>query len=87
MAEPVNSPDAVAAGIKVHYPGFIRQFGGAATVEQALTPFPQFGAYFPVFEMGGKAKYNALQIEADKRFSNGLSLLADFTLSRDRQML
>lgn len=83
LGESVTSPDAVAAGIQVPYPGFVQQFGGAATVEQALTPFPQFGGYFPVYEMDGKSMYNALQVQAEKRFTNGLSYLADFTLSRN----
>lgn len=83
LGELVTSPDAVAAGIKVPYPGFVQQFGGTATVEQALTPFPQFGGHFPVYEMGGKAMYNALQVQGEKRFSNGLSYLADLTLSRN----
>lgn len=83
LGEPVNSPAAVAAGIKIPYPGFVQQFGGAATVEQALTPYPQFGGFFPVYETGGKAMYNALQVQGEKRFSNGLSYLADFTLSRN----
>lgn len=80
LGEPVNSPDAVAAGIKIPYPGFVQQFGGAATVEQTLTPFPQFGGFFPVYELAGTAFYNAAQIQGEKRFSNGLSFLASLTL-------
>jgi hypothetical protein len=83
LGEPITSPDAVAAGIKLPYPEFVQQFGGAATVEQALTPYPQFGGYFPVYEMDGKSMYNSLQIQGEKRFSNGLSFLADFTFSRN----
>ncbi|MHB1936662.1 MAG: outer membrane beta-barrel protein [Acidobacteriaceae bacterium] len=83
LGELVTSPDAVAAGIKVPYPGFVQQFGASATVEQALTPFPQFGGYFPVYEMDGTSFYNAFQVQAEKRFSNGLSYLADATLSRN----
>jgi hypothetical protein len=80
LGELVTSPDAVAAGIKVPYPNFVHDFGGSATVEQALTPFPQFGGYFPVFESDGTSFYNAVQIQAEKRFSNGLSYLASVTL-------
>ncbi|MGH9328208.1 MAG: hypothetical protein ACRD2B_16185 [Terriglobia bacterium] len=83
LGEALNSPDAVAAGIKIPYPDFIQQFGGAATVEQALTPYPQFAGYFPVYEMDGKSMYNSLQVQAEKRFSNGLSYLADLTISRN----
>jgi hypothetical protein len=80
LGELVTSPDAVAAGIKVPYPNFVHDFGGSATVEQALTPFPQFGGYFPVFESDGTSFYNAVQIQAEKRFSNGLSYLTSVTL-------
>jgi Carboxypeptidase regulatory-like domain len=80
LGELVTSPDAVAAGIKVPYPNFVHDFGGSATVEQALTPFPQFGGYFPVFESDGTSFYNAVQIQAEKRFSNGLSYLTSITL-------
>ncbi len=82
LGELVTSPDAVADGIKVPYPNFVQQFGASAIVEQALTPFPQFAGYFPVYEMDGKAMYNGLQVQAEKRFSNGLSYLADVTISR-----
>ncbi len=83
LAEPVNSPDAIAAGIKIPFPGFVDLFGGSATVEQALTPFPQFGEYYPLYELDGTAFYNALQVQGEKRFSNGLSYLASLTLSRN----
>jgi hypothetical protein len=84
LGESVTSPDAVAAGIKVPYPEFVGQFGASATVEQALTPFPQYGGYFPSNnEQDGTAFYNAFQVQAEKRFSNGLSYLADVTLSRN----
>jgi len=82
LAEPVNSPDAIAAGIKIPYPDFIQQFGGGATVEQALTPFPQYAGYYPAYEMDGTAFYNAFQVQAEKRFTSGFSYLADVTLSR-----
>jgi len=84
LAEPVNSPDAVAAGITIPYPGFIQQLGGAATVEQALSPFPQYAAAYPVYELNGTAFYNGLQVQAEKRFSNGFSYLADVTISRNK---
>ncbi len=82
LGEPVNSPAAVAAGIKIPYPGFIQQFGGAATVIQALTPFPQYSGFFPVYELAGTAFYNAAQIQGEKRFSGGLSFLSSLTTGR-----
>ena len=82
LGEPVNSPDAVAAGIKIPYPQFIQQFGAAATVIQSLTPFPQYSGYFPTFELAGTTFYNAVQIQAEKRFTGGLSFLANLTMGR-----
>ena len=82
MGEPVNSPDAIAAGIKIPYPGFIQQLGGSATVIQSLTPFPQYQGFYPVFELAGTTFYNAAQIQAEKRFSGGLSFLSSLTTGR-----
>jgi hypothetical protein len=82
LGENILSPDVVAAGFTPPYPGYVAQYGTAATLEQALTPYPQLGAYFPAFELDGTAFYNALQAQGEKRFSNGVSYLADITLSR-----
>ena len=60
----------------------MNEFGGAAILEQALTPYPQFAGYFPVYEMDGTAFYNALQAQAEKRFKGGLSYLADLTVAQ-----
>jgi len=78
----ILDPAVVAAGFKEPYPGFAAQFGSSATLEQALTPYPQFAGYFPTYEMDGLATYNAAQFQAEKRFSGGFSYLADLTLSR-----
>jgi hypothetical protein len=83
LGELVTSPDAVAAGIKIPYPNFVTDFGPAATVKQALERFPQFAIYQDNFENDGKSLYNAFQVQAEKRFSNGLSFLAGFTLSKN----
>lgn len=83
LGENILAPAVVAAGFTPPYPQYVQQFGGSATLEQALTPYPQFGGFFPVYEMDGTAFYNALQVEADKRFAGGLSYLANFTLSRN----
>src|SRR6202042_3859922 len=82
LGENILSPDVVAAGFTPPYAQFAQQFGGAATLEQALTPYPQFGGYFPVYEMDGTAFYNALQLQGEKRFKGGLSYLANLTIAR-----
>jgi hypothetical protein len=82
LGDNILDPAVIAAGFSEPYPGFAKQFSGAATLEQALTPDPQFAGYFPVYEMDGTAFYNALQSQAEKRFTNGLSYLANLTISR-----
>ncbi|AXC16282.1 Oar protein (plasmid) [Acidisarcina polymorpha] len=79
----ILDPAVIAAGFQQPYPEFSQQFGGSATLEQALTPFPQFGGFFPVYEMDRTAFYNALQVQGEKRFSGGLSYLANLTLARN----
>ncbi len=82
LGESVTSPDAIAAGIQIPYPTFVSEFGGGATVEQALRPFPQYHQVFDMYEHDGLARYNAMQMELEKRFSNGVSFLEDLTLGR-----
>lgn len=83
LGDNILDPAVVAAGFTPPYPEFVQQFGSSATLEQALTPYPQFGGFFPVYEMDGTAFYNALQMQGEKRFNGGLSYLANFTLSRN----
>lgn len=84
LSQPVNSPAAQAAGIKSPYPNFVDDFGGGATVEQALRPFPQYSGIQDLYDMSGTFFYNAFQAQGEKRFSNGLSYLA--SINFDRQM-
>ncbi len=64
------------------YPNFVKDFGGSATVGQSLTPFPQYSYIFNNFEGSGTTYYQGLQLQVEKRFTNGLSFLAGYTLSR-----
>jgi hypothetical protein len=69
-------------GVPLPYPNFVTDFGGSATVAQALVPFPQYSYIFNNFEGYGTTYYQGAQIEIEKRFTNGLSFLAGYTLSR-----
>jgi hypothetical protein len=82
LGQLITDPCAAANGIQTPYPEFVEQFGAAATVEQALTPFPQFSEYYPVWEDNGTALYNAVQVQVEKHFSGNLSYLADLTMGR-----
>ncbi len=72
---------AQKAGYQLPYPNFVNDFGGSATVAQSLVPFPQYSNVFNNFEGSGTAYYQSIQLEVEKRFSNGLSFLAGYTLS------
>ena len=69
-------------GVPLPYPDFVNDFGGAATVAQALVPYPQYSKIFNNFEAYGTTYYQGAQIEIEKRYTNGLSFLAGYTLSR-----
>jgi Carboxypeptidase regulatory-like domain len=73
---------AQAKGYALPYANFVNDFGGAATVGQSLTPFPQYSYIFNNFEGSGTTYYQSAQIEVEKRFTNGLAFLAGYTLSR-----
>lgn len=72
----VSSPAAVAAGIKVPFPGF------TGSVAQALRPFPQYLNIVDWQEPTGSSMYHALQMKLQKRFSKGLSFLVSYTASK-----
>ena len=73
---------AVPDGFTAPYSTFVNDFGGSSTVAQSLVPYPQYNYIFNNFEAKGTNYYQSMQLEFDKRFSNGLSFLAGYTLSR-----
>ena len=79
---PINSPQAIAAGITAPFPSFLATYGSSATVQQALRPYPQYSSIFNNFDDSGSSLYNALQVQAERRFSNGLMFLVTYNLSR-----
>jgi hypothetical protein len=78
----ITDPAAVAAGIPLPYPNFVNDFGSSATVLQALRPYPQYASIFNNFDDTGSSFYNAMQIQLEKRYTNGLSFLVTYNLSR-----
>ncbi len=81
--DPISNPSGCAAadGFSLPYATFVNDFGSSSTVAQSLVPYPQYNYIFNNFEAKGTDVYNALQVEVDKRFSNGLAFLAGYTLS------
>jgi len=78
----IDSPAVVALGVTPPYSNFVNDFGGSATLAQALVPYPQYSNIFNNFEGSGTTYYEGLQLQVEKRFTNGLSFLAGYTLSR-----
>ena len=86
LQQSFNSPAGAALlaarGFSAPYANFANDFGGSATLAQALTAFPQYSNVYNNFDLTGSAAYNGLQVSLEKRFSNGLSFLTSYTLSR-----
>ncbi len=84
LGDLVTSPAAIAAGIKIPYPDFVKEFGNAANVEQALLPFPQFAGTDNHFDQSGVSEYNAIQMTLNKDFTNNFSFLSNLTVGRNQ---
>ena len=87
---PANSSGAGTTGtFSVPYQAFACDWGLGFDVRQALLTYPQFsasescGGLCNPYDMNGSSLYNALQVQGQKRFSNGLSFLVSYTLSRN----
>ena len=72
-----TSPAAIAAGIPIPYPGF------NGSVAQALRPYPQYQTITSYLAKLGKSSYNALELHARQRFSQGLSFDLNYTWSKN----
>jgi len=72
---------ALQDGFKLPYANFVSDFGGSSSVAQSLVPYPQYSKIFNNFEGFGTTYYQSVQIEAVKRFTNGLNFLVGYTLS------
>jgi len=78
----VFTSTAPVDGVNSPYANFVNDFGGSATVAQALEPYPQYSYIFNNFEGFGTTYYQSMQVEGEKRFTNGLNFLIGYTLSR-----
>src|SRR5215472_12824141 len=75
-------PNAVNMGITLPYAGF------TGNINQALRPFPQYGnfnqednSFTP--DRTGNSTYNAMQLQVNKRVSQGLTFLVSYTVSKN----
>jgi hypothetical protein len=76
LLQSVTSTAAVAAGIRPPYPGF------TGSVLQALRPYPQFTDIRNLFQPIGWSTYHSMQLRAQKRYRNGISVLVAYTVSK-----
>jgi hypothetical protein len=69
------------------YTNFQNDFGSGATVAQALRPFPQYSTedLDTSFSANpwGNYSYEALQIQVTKRYGSGLTILSNYTWSKN----
>jgi hypothetical protein len=75
-------PKSVAAGLTLPYAGF------TGNINQLLRPFPQYGnfnqednSFSP--DRTGNSTYNAMQLQLNKRVSEGLTFLVSYTVSKN----
>ena len=80
---PAQAAQLTAAGFNAPYANFANDLSGSSTLAHALSPFPQYSNVYNNFDLAGAAKYNGMQASLEKRFSNGLSFLTSYTLSRN----
>ena len=82
--DPNTNPSGCAAadGFSLPYTTFVNDFGASSSVAQSLVPYPQYNYIMNNFEGFGTTYYQSAQVTLEKRFSNGLSFLTGYTLSR-----
>ena len=71
-----------SGGYYTPYANFITDYGSSQILGQALRPLPQYTSVVNNFENEGVTEYNALQVQAQRRFTNGLTYLVSYTLSK-----
>lgn len=88
LASNVDSPAAIAAGIRRPYRDIDCQFSltcAPVSVAQALRPFPQFlniDTASGAGDKSGHSSYHALLLKIDRRYAQGLTLQGSYVLSK-----
>jgi Carboxypeptidase regulatory-like domain len=83
-----NNPGLSQPAAYAPYATFACDWGTGFSVQQAVLPYPMYspsesaGGLANTWDMTGTAFYNALQVQGQKRFTNGLSFLVSYTLSK-----
>jgi len=84
LNKPIDDPAVVALGFKPPFPSFKQVLGSQATLGQSLRMWPQYTgvATGGMQNHSGSSTYNAMIIKVTKRFSDGLSMIAEYTWSK-----
>ncbi len=84
LNKPIDDPAVVAQGFKPPFPSFKQLMGTRATLGQSLRMWPQYTGVGTggMQNHSGNSTYNALIVKVTKRYSGGLSLVADYTWSK-----
>jgi len=79
-----NTAGTPCVSVTAPFTQFNSLYGGGATVAQALRPFPQYQNINTdcCLENLGQSTYHALLAKVERRFHNGLNLLASYTFSK-----
>jgi hypothetical protein len=80
----IDDPAVVAAGFKPPFPSFRTVLGTRATLAQSLRMFPQYSGVGTggMQNHSGNSTYHALIAKVTKRYSGGLSLVADYVWAK-----
>jgi hypothetical protein len=81
LFQDISSSAAAAAGYASPFPAFSTQ--STRTVGQSLRPYPQYLNVSEEWGPRGIGRFNSLQMKLTKRYSNGLTLLAFYTWSKN----
>lgn len=81
----VENP-AVLAAVQAVFPGLLATLpfpNFVGTVAQALRPYPQYTSLSNPYQDVGNSEYHALQVSFNRRISNGLTFMANYTYSKE----
>ncbi|MDP9161749.1 MAG: TonB-dependent receptor, partial [Acidobacteriota bacterium] len=83
LGQPIDGPVAASLGLTPPFPEFTTLYG-PGSIAQALRPYPQYGSINTdcCLENLGQSTYEALLVKLERRFHNGLNLLASYTWSK-----
>lgn len=84
LVDQFKATDTVVNGVGIPYAGWQAQMKGcAATVAQALLPYPQYcSRFYGASENAGNSTYHSLQAKVERRMAKGMWLLGSYTLSK-----